>query len=270
VAGASPALARHVEQVLAAAARPEDLDRTAADLAALSRVLAREPRLRRALADPGLPADVKRALLGDIGRGRLDRGAVELLATFAERQRVQPRDLGGLLVELGARAGVAAADAAGVLERVEDDLFRFAALLEREGALRLALTNPGLPAEPKRALLADLLRGKAEPRTLELLGLLVDLVGGRDVDAWTKRLAELAAERRQRVVAEVRTAVPLDEQRRAALARALEQVTGRQVELRLTLDESILGSVVVRIGDEVLDGSVRARLEQAREALGVA
>jgi F-type H+-transporting ATPase subunit delta len=268
-AAANPALAEHVEALLADA--PEGgLDRTAADLAAVARVAAREPRLRRALADPGLPAEVKRALLGDLGGGRLDRTAVALLASLAERQRVEPRDLGELLVELVARASFAAAQAAGELERVEDDLFRFGSLLEREGRLRLALTNPGLPAEPKRALLAELLQGKADPRTLELLELLVDLVGGRDADAWTRRLAALAAERRQRVVAEVRTAVPLDPSRQAALARALEGVTGRQVELRLRLDESILGAVVVRIGDEVFDGSVRSRIEQARERLGVA
>jgi F-type H+-transporting ATPase subunit delta len=80
----------------------------------------------------------------------------------------------------------------------------------------------------------------------------------------------MAAERRNRVVADVRTAVPLDAERQARLADALTRVIGRPVELRCTVDAGIMGSVVVRIGDEVFDGSVRSRIEQARERLGAA
>jgi F-type H+-transporting ATPase subunit delta len=85
-----------------------------------------------------------------------------------------------------------------------------------------------------------------------------------------KRWAEEAAARRNRVVAEVRSAVELDDQRRARLAEALTRVLGKPVVLQVTVDEAILGSVVVRVGDELFDGSIRSRLEQAREALGVA
>jgi F-type H+-transporting ATPase subunit delta len=72
------------------------------------------------------------------------------------------------------------------------------------------------------------------------------------------------------MVADVRTAVPLDDERQARLAETLTRVIGRPVELRCTVDSTIMGSVVVRVGDEVFDGSVRSRIEQARERLGVA
>jgi F-type H+-transporting ATPase subunit delta len=85
-----------------------------------------------------------------------------------------------------------------------------------------------------------------------------------------KEWAEAAAARRNRVVAEVRSAVELDDQRRARLADALTRVLGKPVILETSVDTAILGSVVVRVGNELFDGSIRSRLEQAREALGIA
>jgi F-type H+-transporting ATPase subunit delta len=270
VASASPALAAEAERLFAEAAGRGTASQVAGDLAAFASLLGTQVRLRKALADPGLPPEPKRALLAELGQGRLDRASVELLAGAAAVQRIGARHLPELVAELAARAAFAAADRDGELDRVEDELFRFAALVEREPALRSALTDPGLPVERKRALVADLAGGRASRRSASLLDLLVELGEGHDLARSAKAWAELAAGRRDRAVAEVRTAVPLDAERQARLAEALTRVTGRPVDLRLEVDEAILGSVVVRIGDEVLDGSVRNRLQQAREELGVA
>ncbi len=271
MAVASPALAAHAQALFDEAARSGSIDRAVSDLDALARLLATQVRLRKALSDPGLPPEPKRALLADIGRGQLDGTTVELLATAAERQRVPQRQFPELAAELAALATFRAAGEAGELERVEDELFRFATLLERDHRVRSALTNPGLPVENKRAFVAELLRDAgASPRTARLADLLVELREGHDVDTAARELAELAARRRDRVVAEVRSAVELDGERRARLAEVLTRMVGKPVELRCTVDPAILGSVVVRIGDELLDGSVRTRLELAREALGVA
>ena len=269
MASANPALAAEAERLLGAAAERGAAGRVADDLAAFARLLPTQVRLRKALADPGLPAEVKRALLEDLGGGRLDEAGVALLAEVASRQRVGQRELTGLVAELAARAAFVAADRDGELDRVSDELFRFATLVERDHAVRAALTNPGLPVESKRALVADLVGGRASRRTADLLDLLVELGEGHDLDRAAKAWAELAAGRRDQVVAEVRTAVPLDAGRQARLADALSRLTGKPVDLRLDVDQAILGSVVVRIGDEVLDGSVRTRLQQAREELGV-
>jgi len=267
---ARPALAAHAERLFQEAAARGGLDEVAGDLATFARVTAAQHRLRGPLVDRGLPADARRGLLTDLGRGQLEPATVELLATLAEHQRVAPRQLPDLLAELAAEASFAAADAAGDLDRVEDDLFRFGALVGRTPELRAALTDPALPLERKRALVGDLIGGRAHPRAVALTDLDLDLNHGRELDRHCHDLAELAARRRNRVVAEVRTAVPLDGGRQARLAEALARVVGKPVELRCTVDESIMGSVVVRVGDEVLDGSVRSRIEQARERLGAA
>jgi F-type H+-transporting ATPase subunit delta len=270
VAEAGPALAARAGELFDEAADRDAIDQVAGELAAFARLLVTQVRLRKALSDPALPPEPKRALLEDVGGGRLDQATVTLLAGTAALQRVPPRAFVGLVAELAARATLVAADQAGELERVEDELFRFANLVEDEHRLRAALTNPGLPVANKRALVADLLAERASPRTASLVDLLVELQEGHDVDRTARAWAELAAQRRERVVADVRTAVPLDDERQARLAAVLSRVTGKPIDLRCTVDEAILGSVVVRIGDEVFDGSIRSRLEQAREQLGVA
>ena len=152
----------------------------------------------------------------------------------------------------------------------EGELFFLGTLVEQQPQVRSALTNPGLPVENKRALVADLLEGRTGGRAAGLADLLVELYEGHDLDTVAKQWAEAAAARRNRVVAEVRSAVELDDQRRVRLAEALTRVLGKPVVLQVTVDRAILGSVVVRVGDELFDGSIRSRLEQAREALGVA
>ena len=265
-----PALIELTERVLGEAARAGTLDEVAGELASFARLSATYARIRGPLVDPGLPAAQRRGLVTDLGRGQLQPATVELLSGIGDLQRVPPRMVPDLLAELAAQAEFAAADAAGDLDRVEDDLFRFGALVEGTPELRSALTDPVVPVDNKLALVRDLVAGKANPRAVRLIELAVDLRQGRELDRRCRELAEMAAERRNRVVADVRTAVPLDSERQARLADALTRVIGRPVELRCTVDAGIMGSVVVRIGDEVFDGSVRSRIEQARERLGVA
>jgi F-type H+-transporting ATPase subunit delta len=266
------ALATHAQGLFdqAAGRGQRAIDQVEADLEEFARLLTGQVRLRKALADPGLPPEPKRALLAELGQGRLDEASVELLATVATRQRVRLRDFPGLLAALAAMAAFTAAEKAGELEQLEGELFFLGTLVEQQPRVRSALTNPGLPVANKRALVADLLDGRVGRRTAALADLLVELYQGHDLDTVAKQWAEAAAVRRNRVVAEVRSAVELDGRRRARLAEALARVIGRPVVLQVTVDEAILGSVVVRIGDELFDGSIRSRLEQAREALGVA
>jgi F-type H+-transporting ATPase subunit delta len=166
-----------------------------------------------------------------------------------------------------AEALFSVAEAEEALEVVEDELFRFARALEREQRLRDALTDPVLPAERKRAVLGDVLGERANPHTVNLLRFLVEQGRARDLPAIVDELVALAAERRQAAVAEVRTAVPLDAEHRKRLADALGRATGKKVELKVVVDPSVVGGVVARVGDQVIDGTVRRRLELARERL---
>jgi F-type H+-transporting ATPase subunit delta len=167
-----------------------------------------------------------------------------------------------------AEALFAVADAEGELDVVEEQLYAFAKLLEREGRVREALIDPSLPAENKRGLIRDTLGERANPIAVNMLGFLVEQGRGREIGRIVEALAEVAAERRRHALAEVRSAVPLDDRQRGRLAEALSKATGRQVEVKAVVDPSLIGGLVARIGDEVIDGSVRGRLEDAKQHLG--
>lgn len=159
------------------------------------------------------------------------------------------------------------ADAEGELDAVERRLFAFAELLERETRVRDALLDPSLPIENKRQLIADTLRERANPLAVNLLGFLVEQGRAREIGRIIESLAEVVAATRERAVAEVRSAVPLGDARAKGLADALSRATGRAIEVRVIVDPSVVGGVVARVGDEIFDGSVRSRLQEAREQL---
>jgi F-type H+-transporting ATPase subunit delta len=160
---------------------------------------------------------------------------------------------------------VAAAE--GELDAVERQLFAFARLLETEGRVRDALTDPALPVENKRALIADTLGERANPHAVNILRFLVEQGRARELGRIVDLLAEVAAATRESAVAEVRSAVPLDQARTKKLAEALSRATGRTIEVRVVVDPSVVGGLVAKVGDEIFDGSIRTRLDEAREHL---
>jgi F-type H+-transporting ATPase subunit delta len=166
-----------------------------------------------------------------------------------------------------AEALFAVAEAEGETGAVEDQLYAFARLVERDVKVRDALADPSLPAENKRGLIRDVLGEGANPVAVNLLGLVVELGRGRDVGAIVDALTTVAAEHRQHQVAEVRSAVPLDAARKEKLAAALSKATGRSVEVKVVVDPNVIGGLVARLGDEVFDGTVRTRLRDARQRL---
>jgi F-type H+-transporting ATPase subunit delta len=172
------------------------------------------------------------------------------------------------LVHGYASALLSVAEAEGAVGEVEDELFRFGRTLESSNDLRDALIDPALPDERKKALLQDLLGERASPTTIHLLELVVAQGRARQLDVIAEHVSELAAERRRMVVAEVRTAVDLSEEERRRLAEVLARATDKQIELKVIVDPEVIGGVVARVGDQVFDGTVRTRLEAARERLG--
>ena len=166
-----------------------------------------------------------------------------------------------------AQALFSIAEAEDALETVEDELFRFARTLETENSLRESLTDPALPIERKKAVLQQILGEKASPHTVSILGFLVEQGKARELAPIVDELVSLAAERRRAAVAEVRTAIPLDDDHKRKLADALEKATGKTVQLKVVVDPSVIGGVVARVGDQVIDGSIRKRLELAKERM---
>jgi F-type H+-transporting ATPase subunit delta len=171
------------------------------------------------------------------------------------------------LVRGYAEAILSVAEAEGEVDATVDQLYAFGKALEREGRLREALIDPGLPVQNKRALVADVLGEGTNPNVANAIGLLLEQHRGRELPDVLDALADLASERRQHVVAEVRSAVPLDPTDRRRLAEALSRASGRTVDVKVVVDPAVIGGLVARIGDEIYDGSVRTRLDDAREQL---
>jgi F-type H+-transporting ATPase subunit delta len=159
------------------------------------------------------------------------------------------------------------ARAEGTLAEVEDELFRFSQTLQGNDELRNALTDASMPAARRQQIVEDLLGGRASPTTVALVSLVVGTGRARELPRIIKRLVEMSAAEANKEVAEVRSAVPLTNDQRDRLAKALEDATGKQVEVKVVVDPSVLGGIVAQVGDTVIDGSVRRRLGQLKNAL---
>ncbi len=155
----------------------------------------------------------------------------------------------------------------GQLERLSDELFVVARGVEQTPQLREALEDRRIPAERRTAIIEELLSGKAAPLTTAVVELLVILERSRELPAIADQVASLAAAERQKVVAEVRSAFPLDSETVTRLERALSRATERDVEAKVVVDPAIGGGIVAKVGDMVIDGSVRSHLEGLRQAL---
>ena len=176
-------------------------------------------------------------------------------------------DLVDAVEQLGAQAAFTVAETEGVLDRVEDELFTFSRAVDGSPELQLALTDPSVPASAKAELVRDLVGGTASPVTTSLLAHAAGNLRGRRPAAAVEELARLASEQRRQVLAQVRSAIALDADQRTRLTAALTRIQGRQVRVNVIVDPEVVGGIVVQVGDEVIDGSVSARLEQARRAL---
>ncbi|MEM9748031.1 MAG: ATP synthase F1 subunit delta, partial [Actinomycetota bacterium] len=143
-----------------------------------------------------------------------------------------------------ARALFEVARAEGTLDEVEDELFRFARSYEGSEELRTTLTDEQIPAEKRQAIIEDLLGGKATPTTTQLVSMVVGSGRSRDLPAIVDSLVSRASQAKQLDVAEVRTAVPLTSDQEARLKAALENATGRSLNLKAVVDPSVVGGVV--------------------------
>lgn len=159
------------------------------------------------------------------------------------------------------------ARAEGTLDEVEDELFRFARAFESSEDLRTTLTDESIPVEKRLAVIQDLLGGQATSTTVQLISMVVGTGRAKDLPKIADRLVHRASSSKQLEVAEVRTAWPMTEDERVRLAAALANATGKQLNLKVIVDPSVLGGVVATIGDDVIDGSIRTRLDQLKSRL---
>jgi F-type H+-transporting ATPase subunit delta len=176
---------------------------------------------------------------------------------------VQPEQVDGYAAAL-----FEVARAEGALGVVEEELFKLSDVLAQSDELRATLADTDLPPEKRQEIIQDLLgKAKATPITTSLVSFIVGAGHARDLPGIISSLVERAASDRKHAVAEIRSAVPLDDDQRKRLASALSKNLGKEVEIKVHVDPSVLGGLSARVGDVVIDGTVRHRLDQLKETI---
>jgi F-type H+-transporting ATPase subunit delta len=266
--GASrPSLAELRERLEATLPSPVQADLLSDEMFAVVGLLDTEHALRRALSDPGKPAAEKAAITARLLHGKIAPVTEELVTAAAESRWASPADLTDALERLAIEALAFVAEQQQTLDDLEDDLFRFGRVVAGQPELRSALASSELPQQNKRDLLNALLQGKVTPVALSMIIQMVLHPRGRSLPVALDLCAQIAADRRQRLIAVVRTATTLTPVQRQRLAATLAAVYNHEVHLNVVIDPAVLGGISVQIGDELIDGTVATRLAAVRRRL---
>ena len=160
------------------------------------------------------------------------------------------------------------AEAEGVLARVDAEFTAVAAAYESNDQLRSTIGDQAIPVDRRQGIVEQLLAGKgAHPLTAQLLGMVIGAGRGRDLSAIASAIGNRNASSQGRAVAEVRSAVALSEDQQRRLGEQLAKAVGTEVNVKVIVDPSVVGGLVATVGDKVIDGSVRTKLDRVKARL---
>jgi F-type H+-transporting ATPase subunit delta len=229
-------------------------------------VLSKNTSIRRAFADPSRDSASKAALVKDLFAKSLAAPALGILTEVSTLRWSAAGDLVHVLEQLAIEAEASAANLNSELDRVEDELFETSQLVVDNFELRKALVGTGT-SEAKAALITEVLSKKASSSTVKLAVALVTALRGRSIEAAFADYLFGLANRRNRLIAEIRVASAITDSQKTRLAAAIELQVGQPIRVNVKVDPSILGGVSVKFADELVDGSVSNRLAGAGRAL---
>ncbi|MBB6170316.1 F-type H+-transporting ATPase subunit delta [Nocardiopsis mwathae] len=230
-------------------------------------LLGQEHSLRRWLADPANPAAAKSGLIGQLLEPKVSPTTVMVVSDVVQAAWSTPRDMVDAVERMAVYAVMAGVEGEQRLDELEDELFRFGRIVASEPDLRAALTSEGVAPEHRRTLLENLLSGKVSAATLSLVTEAVTRPRGRTLEQGLEHFGQLVAERAQRYIAVVRTAVALSADQQSRLQDVLTRVYGRTIHLNIEIVPEIVGGLSIRVGDEVIDGTVAGRIAEVRRRL---
>lgn len=274
---------------------PSGLASLAAELGAVRDVIGDSDDLRRVLSDPGIALAARRGVLTDLFGSRVGAATMRLISFVLDADRAPDTvdDIAWLASRLRAAADRMTPVADGVLghkaaeerldgyatavletvqgghdlDEIEDELFRFQRVVAGSDQLRTVLTSRDVPADMRREVVSDLLSAKASPATTSMAAYATTVGRPRDYQDLLEALVARVASESNRRLAEVRAAVEMDDAQQRHLADALKRAVGHDVQIRVTVDPSVVGGFVATIGDTVVDASARHQLELLKERL---
>ncbi len=248
----------------------KDAANISGDLFAVAVALDSSLSLRRALTDPSRDANDKSALANSLFGSKISAKAAVLVEGLVASKWSTPRDLADVAEWLAVSAQAFAAEEENNLDRLEEELFRFSRTLNANPELRSFLSpSSNTSPEGKAGVVQALLSGKATSQTIELISHLVAHPRGRNIETGLNEFAQAASDRRNQVIAYVRTAQALTSAQLDKLTKSLSAQVGRNVRINVEVDSAVLGGVSIRFADELIDGSLASRLAQAGRELAV-
>lgn len=239
----------------------------AADLYSACDLLGREKSLRQALSDSGRSEQTRSEIVVSLLADRVQPLALEILQMTVRQRWSGADDLVSATRILGDQAAFLAAADNGTLEATEDEIFRIGRAVNGSPTLQAALTDPAISASAKAGIVTDLLSGRVTDTTSQVVGFTLSHLHGRRSELAIDELVDLAAAQRQRTVAVVRVARPLDADLAERMTAALRSLTGRTITMNVVVDPSVLGGAHVTVGGEVIDGTVATRLTEAARTI---
>lgn len=231
------------------------------DLFAAGNLIADSAQLRGILFDSSLPINVRQSSVDRVFGGRTGSGALTILKTVVSSRWSTGDDAIAAIEELGIRA--IAVSASGT-RSLENELFAVSTVVSSNPELELTLGSKLVAVDAKIALISRLLGSKAAQQTVVIVTQLVRHTRGRGVIALVERAASIVADQGGAVVATARVATRLSTDRIARLEAALSRTYGRVVTANVVVDPTAVGGVQLRLGDDVIDGSIASRFSDLR------
>ena len=237
------------------------------ELLSIVTVLDSSIALRRALSDFARDEASKVALSKQVFTAISNGHAFTVLATMVGLRWSSPRDIGDVLELLGVETLSVAVEKAAQLEQLESELFAFAQIVSKNPELRATFALRSASEVKKSDLVSALLSGKALQALIDLISFLVDHPRGRNLESGLNEFADIISTRKARMIAHVVSASALSPDQVSRLTGALTKMLGHEIRVNVSIEKEVVGGLSIRIADELIDGTVIARLAQADRLL---